>query len=793
MRKRKEFAMKLNQFAYLKTADSQQQAELKALGLPTQADSLATLALKTYTAFEPQALNREAKIEALGAKAANATTNLYDFLTDQPDTIDAETFTTIALQYLDFELGADFHFTNATQFAAQTQLPMPTAPITTQADFLTAIYRLLNTRTKRLVVLIDLLAERGFFRDFPGTFTFFNGKALPVFAANRAIRERVWVESDLDTDGDGQRDMLEVTIIRPIETNNGLRVPALFTANPYFRGTNDVTAATHTPEDTLAVKPAQVQNPADTPAPVQLPYRRVDGETEIAAAYGDEPGIYSLNDYFLARGFATVYSAGIGTRNSDGLRSTGGADETASATAIIEWLGGTRRAFTTRSGHTAIKAWWCNQAVAMTGKSYLGTLAIAAATSGTPALKTVISEAAISSWYDYYREGGLVVAPGGFQGEDADVLAVDTYSRLKDAGDAMNVADAWQQRLAELNHDQDRTFGDYTPFWDARNYRRHLDQIKCDIVSVHGLNDWNVKPRNVIALHEGLKPFSIHHKLFLHQGQHVYLNNVRSLDFTDQMNLWLSHKLLDVDNHALDIIPDVTIQDNVTPETWITQTDFGHGKAITTHALNLGEGSAKFTDNATKHFNATHDTSNGFEANIINPAADSPYADDRVIIPLPDIHPEAILEGTPTLDLTLTINQPSAIVSARLVEVGTTKRFNPTATNVMTKGYPQGVDLTYDNIMEFQTAKKETKVKLISFAHCNTQNPDSPAISVAPSDGSPLTIHLKFQPTRFRCHPGCTIALILHGADMAQTIRPVLSTTYTLDLSASQLFLPLRQ
>ncbi|XIF19901.1 MAG: Hypothetical protein AJITA_00607 [Acetilactobacillus jinshanensis] len=30
---------------------------------------------------------------------------------------------------------------------------------------------------------------------------------------------------------------------------------------------------------------------------------------------------YTLNDYFLARGFAVVYSAGIGTLDSQGFRS----------------------------------------------------------------------------------------------------------------------------------------------------------------------------------------------------------------------------------------------------------------------------------------------------------------------------------------------------------------------------------------------------------------------------------------------------------------------------------------
>lgn len=785
--------MKLNQFAYQETTPDVQITELNSIGIPTSANSLAELAREDFYAFEPQALTRDAKQSALAAKAASDGIDVATYLNDAPTSIPAETFATIALQYLDFECGTDFEFGDALAFAAQTQLPMPQDAITSQANWITAIYRLLNTRTKRLVTLIDLLAERGLLRKQPATFTTFNGKTLPVFNARDAIRERVWIESDLDSDHDGQRDMLEVTIIRPVETNTGLRVPALFTANPYFRGTNDVTAATHTPEDTLAVKPARTQAPATTTSQLDLPHRRVDGETEIAAAYGDEPGIYSLNDYFLARGFATVYSAGIGTRQSDGLRSTGGPDETASAVAVIEWLGGTRRAFTTRDGHTAIKAWWCNQSVAMTGKSYLGTLAIAAATSGNPALKTVISEAAISSWYDYYREGGLVVAPGGFQGEDADVLAVDTYSRMKDAGDAGRVRAAWNAQLAALARDQDREFGDYTPFWDARNYRNQLDQIRCPIVSVHGLNDWNVKPRNVIKLHEGLKKHGITHKLFLHQGQHVYLNNVRSLDFTDQMNLWLTNKLLGIANEADTLVPDVTIQDNVTPETWTTQSDFAAGANTHELTIPLGTETQQFTDRSTAHFNAAHDSSRGFETHIIDPDKDSIYADDRVMIPLPELPADTLLEGTPTLKLTLSIDTPSAIVSARLVEVGTVKRFNPVTTTVGPKAYPLGASFAYDNIVEFETAKKTTPVKLITFAHLNTQNPDSAAVSVAPSDGSEMTVTLTFQPTHYRLHDNCQLALIIHGADMAQTIRPVATPTFTLSLTKSTLSLPVRE
>ncbi|KLD59067.1 hypothetical protein WP50_21365, partial [Lactiplantibacillus plantarum] len=77
---------------------------------------------------------------------------------------------------------------------------------------------------------------------------------------------------------------------------------------------------------------------------------------------------------------------------------------------------------------------------------------------------------------------------------------------------------------------------------------------------VHGLNDWNVKPRNVANLWDKLQAVPVTKKLILHQGQHIYINNLQSLDFTDMMNLWLSHKLYGLDNHAETLLPNVLVQ-----------------------------------------------------------------------------------------------------------------------------------------------------------------------------------------------------------------------------------------
>ena len=72
---------------------------------------------------------------------------------------------------------------------------------------------------------------------------------------------------------------------------------------------------------------------------------------------------------------------------------------------------------------------WSNGKVATTGISYLGTMSNGLATTGVDGLEVIIAEAGISSWYNYYRENGLVTSPGGYPGEDFDSLAELTYSR----------------------------------------------------------------------------------------------------------------------------------------------------------------------------------------------------------------------------------------------------------------------------------------------------------------------------------------------------------------------------
>ncbi len=61
-----------------------------------------------------------------------------------------------------------------------------------------------------------------------------DGVTQPVFGYADAIRERVWVESSFDSDVDGVTDRIALDIMRPAESEPGLKVPVIMDASPYY-------------------------------------------------------------------------------------------------------------------------------------------------------------------------------------------------------------------------------------------------------------------------------------------------------------------------------------------------------------------------------------------------------------------------------------------------------------------------------------------------------------------------------------------------------------------------------
>lgn len=110
-----------------------------------------------------------------------------------------------------------------------------------------------------------------------------------------------------------------------------------------------------------------------------------------------------------------------------------------------------------------------------------------------------------------------------------------------------------------LTRDQDRVTGDYTPFWDVRNYRNDVAKVHASVLAVHGLNDWNVKTDQVAEWYEALKAHGVEHKIWLHQSGHADPYSLRRDVWLATLNKWMSHYLYGVDN-GIQNEPKATIQ-----------------------------------------------------------------------------------------------------------------------------------------------------------------------------------------------------------------------------------------
>ncbi|WP_268912527.1 Xaa-Pro dipeptidyl-peptidase [Lentilactobacillus sp. SPB1-3] len=803
--------MKINQFAYVPTSHEQILKELADIRFITP---------KTKKVSDPVMLYRQFLMKFLLEKQGHATRErILSTIMASPDqsvdeytktsaTVSKQAFYNVALQLLQFEVGLDYDLSDPIKTMHDLGLPVADVEDPLNRDTLIdAWYLLLNTRTKYGQTLIDYLAGQGYYAQFGRDSglkkpLFFNGKSQAVFNTSKLIREIVYVEAPIDSDHDGNRDLVKVEVIRPNETNKGIKIPVVFTASPYDQGTNDETAdklthdvskdqLTHkTPnDDTLADVTADEPNTSLPPetVPVQM--------TDTVEETFTKTWTYSLNDYLLAHGFAVVYSAGIGTKDSDGYRTTGSIDETISTTAVIEWLNHQRVAFTNRTDRVGINAWWSTGNVGMTGRSYLGTLANAAVLSGVAGLKTAVVEAGISNWYDYYRENGLVVAPGGFQGEDADILAELTYSRKQRANEYLKTKQSWQHQLAAIEKAEDRETGNYNQFWDARNYLTS-DKAQADVLLVHGLNDWNVKPSHAYHLRNLLKKDNLTLKTVLHQGQHEYLNNFRSVDFTDMVNLWLVNKLYEIDNNADKVIPDVLVQDNVKEQTWHTVEDWG-----TDNSKQVSLADDWFTNvNDNQEF-SNHMADDQFKSYVADTAKwraelykTSSSAVDKNTIKLlsQPLEEDMTINGSVHLSLNVTSDQNIGMLSAKIVDFGEAHRLTPTPTVLEPLQISLGYNWRKDNLREFTYEKKLSQFKKITDGHINLQNRHNSYQVDEVEPGKAYQVEFDLEPEVFRVIKGHRIGIILFSADLDYTIRTNQEINYQIDLAKSEISLPIQ-
>ena len=430
---------------------------------------------------------------------------------------------------------------------------------------------------------------------------FENGLAQPVFkftdgktgekydpATSSIVRYCVYVESDYDMDGDGKRDLVKAFIQVPRSAVEGnYKAATLYEARPYCAG---VQADGYDHMKEVESKEYRKIDFADLDkeVPARIPEGMISAmdlalKADPADWYYPDKGnnnsmVYENLDnfnYYLVRGFAVVVSAGFGALGSDGFNYVGSEYERDAFKSVVEWLHGDRVAYADREGKIETKADWANGNVAMTGRSYAGTMPFAVATTGVQGLETIVPIAGIADWYSQQNmQGAQRYWPKEMLNS---FLAYFCSSRYNDE----TLTEKQREDMAAFHHEmslqQIKGGFDYNPeFWGMGNYRLHADRIKCSALIVQGLNDENVSTKQYEMMYKSFQKAGKNVKAILHQGAHItptmpkrYGILVDGKFYDDIINEWISHYLYGVENGA-ENRPAILVQMNYDQRKWET-------------------------------------------------------------------------------------------------------------------------------------------------------------------------------------------------------------------------------
>jgi X-Pro dipeptidyl-peptidase len=569
---------------------------------------------------------------------------------------------------------------------------------------------------------------------------------LPVFEDGQAqvvpgfadpatwIRHDLWVETDFDSDGDGRPDRVHVGVTRPAQTDSeGLRVPVVYESSPYFSGVGSA--------DQEYFWNVRHEIGADPPRRGEMP--AIPHQSRRPVVSTSQVGTW------LPRGFAVVHSQSPGTGLSQGCPTVGGINESLAPKAVIDWLNGRARGFTTPNGDEEVVAHWSTGKVGMTGTSYNGTLPLAAATTGVDGLEAIIPIAPNTSYYHYYRSNGLVRSPGGYLGEDVDVL----YDFINSGDPGRRPYCDATYRDGELAARQDRVTGDYNDFWAGRDYLNAIDRVKAATLIAHALNDWNVMPEHSYRVVRALRERGVPTQIYYHQGGHGGPPPL------EQMNRWFTRYLYDVDNGVEDDPRAWIVREGAADSVPTPYEDYPHPEAVpvTLHPNAGGNGVGLLT--------LSHPGEQGRERLTDDVAltgaalARSASSMNRLLYATPDLTRNVHLSGVATVTIRIASNAPAANLSVWLVSLPWTEG-GPITDNLITRGW---ADPQNDRSLRESTP-------------------------LVPGEFRELTFDL--QPDDQIIPAGQRIGLMIFSSDAEFTLWPEPGTELTIDLDATSISLP---
>ena len=573
-------------------------------------------------------------------------------------------------------------------------------------------------------------------------------KASPIFKDGEAqivkafedktkwIRHDLWVETEFDTDGDGKLDRMHVDVTRPYQTDSEkLKLPVIYESSPYYGGGAPFVEGLFWD---VKHELGQMAKPRAHSEVTNTSKRPIISESHIKS--------------WVPRGYIVVHSSSPGTGLSQGSPTVGGDNESLAPKAVIDWLCGRAKGYKTPYGNETVTAYWSTGKVGMTGTSYNGTIPLAAATTGVKGLEAIIPVAPNTSYYHYYRSNGLVRSPGGYLGEDIDVLYDYIHS-----GDASKRAYANAKiRDTEMKNGMDRISGDYNDFWAGRDYLNDMAPMKAALLMSHGFNDWNVMPEHSYRIYKKAQEMGLPTQIYYHQNGHGGQPPMT------MMNRWFTRYLHGVENGVENDAKAWIVRENDKKDNPTAYANYPNPDA-TLIKLHLNAGAPKIgTLSLSKTPNQGTETLVDNYSFSGTSLARAEHTNHRLLYVTPKLTEDLHISGTAKITVKLSSSKSAANLSVWLVSLPWNEGKKAKITdNIITRGW---ADPQNHSSIRKSTPLKKGKFYEVSF----NLIPDDQIIN-----------------------KGQQIGLMIFSSDKEFTLHPEPGTELTVDLDKTTIKLPI--
>ena len=568
---------------------------------------------------------------------------------------------------------------------------------------------------------------------------FKDGEAQIVAAFNdpeKWIRHDLWVETTFDTDGDGKRDRVHVDVTRPEQTKTeGLKLPIVYESSPYYAGVaGDVPGVFWEVKHEIGAK--------------EKPRTKVEVKRT-----GKRPIISNSQiKIWVPRGYIVVHSSSPGTGLSDGSPTVGGDNESLAPKAVIDWLNNRAKGFTSREGNETITAFWSTGKVGMTGTSYNGTIPLAAATTGVEGLEAIIPVAPNTSYYHYYRSNGLVRSPGGYLGEDIDVL----YDFIHSGKEENRARNNKVVRDTEMANGMDRASGDYNDFWAGRDYLNDMKPMKAALLMSHGFNDWNVMPEHSYRIYKKATEMGLPTQVYYHQNGHGGPPPMK------MMNRWFTRYLHGIKNNVENDAKAWIVRENDKRDEPTAYANYPNPAAKPV-PFYLGAGAPAVgslsLDKAVSEGKETIVDNYSFSSEAL---AQADYTSHRLLYVTPILKEDVHISGLSTVTIKAASSKAAVNLSVYLVSLPWNKgRRTKITDNIITRGWA--------DLQNHKSLSKSSPLKKGTFYE--------------------MTFAL--QPDDQIIKKGQQIGLMIFSSDSNYTILPKPGTELTVDLKGTTITIPI--